>query len=214
MPLDYAGRGGVGPPTAPLTTDDDGASTMAKAHPTKTDLTAEYVRSILDYDPKTGLFIWRRRPLDMFASAGVARAWNTRYAGSVAGSIHNDRGRSYIQISVRGRMYWAHRLAWLHYHGEWPSRGLDHKDTDGTNNRIDNLRCATQAQNVANSRLRRTSRTGLKGVSWNTARQKFVAQIKANGQYRGLGYFDTPEEAHAAYVSAAKQMNGEFARTS
>lgn len=164
------------------------------------DLTAQYVRSILDYDPATGEFRWKRR-------ADQGKRWNSRYAGTVAGCTHPDGHR---RLKIGNRNYWAHRLAWLIVHGEWPERDLDHRNGNPTDNRLANLRLATLSQNIANARRRADNTTGFKGVVRQG--QRFRAQIKQAGKTLHLGMFDTPEEAHAAYVAAARERFGDFAR--
>ena len=180
---------------------------MASPHPTKTDLSAEYVRRLLDYDPETGAFFWRERPGESIA----VRLWNARFAGQAAGTVVKKPGKntSYREIGIDGDVYRAHDLAWLIVHGEWPSRRLDHRDGDGLYNGISNLRPATNSQNIANSRLRKDNLAGFKGVS--SAGRRYRARLRHQGKSRHLGCFDTPEEAHAAYMKAAREMFGEFA---
>lgn len=179
--------------------------------PTSPDLTAEDLRSILDYDPTTGVFRWKERT--DIAGRRDQNAWNTRYAGTEAGNIRpTPWGGFYRVIRIRGRRYYAHRLAWFYVYGKWPSGRLDHRDGDGLHNWIDNLRPATPVQNARNSKRRNRGRSGFKGVSWKTGRGKWVAQIRDENRNVHLGYFDTPEEAHAAYVEAARERFGEFAR--
>jgi hypothetical protein len=100
--------------------------------------------------------------------------------------------------------------------GATASRQVDHRDGNGLNNQRSNLRKATQTQNNANSRLRRSSTSGYKGVTWfrgNWASGgKWMAQIAVNGRHVYLGYFDTPQAAHEAYCAAAKRLFGEFWR--
>lgn len=88
---------------------------------------------------------------------------------------------------------------------------VDHIDGDGLNNRRNNLRPATNAQNVRNSRKRTTNTSGFKGVSWNKEHRKWRAEIMARGKKKFLGLFNTAEEAHKAYCEAAEQLHGEFA---
>jgi hypothetical protein len=87
---------------------------------------------------------------------------------------------------------------------------IDHADLDKVNNRIQNLRPATNSQNQANTKRRPTNRSGFKGVAWNTNAKLWKAGITVNGKNNHLGYFSTPEEAHEAYCAAAKMIFGDF----
>lgn len=87
---------------------------------------------------------------------------------------------------------------------------IDHRDTDRRNNRRDNLRKATRSQNQGNTNMHVDNLTGYKGVTRNHAR--YMATITIQGKYHYLGTFDTPEQAHAAYIKAANLHFGEFAR--
>jgi hypothetical protein len=76
-----------------------------------------------------------------------------------------------------------------------------------------NLREASGSQNGFNTRALTRNKSGLKGVSWCPREQKRRAAITANGVYYSLGYFNTPEEAHAAWRQSAQKLHGEFAYT-
>jgi hypothetical protein len=154
-------------------------------------LTAERLREVLNYDPQTGEFRWR-----------IDRGRRFK-AGMVAGSKTH---RGYIVIRIDDALHWAHRLAWLHMTGEWPTGEMDHKDRNGINNVWSNLREASRGQNMVNSVHRNL--TGFRGVNRKGAR--FQAQLKQGGRILTLGTFDTPEEAHAAYRAAAEKLHGEF----
>lgn len=158
-------------------------------------LTAERLREVLDYDPETGVFIWK------------IPCCNGR--PEQAGGPSN---RSYIVICVDKRRYLAHRLAWLHVTGEWPENFLDHRDLDRANNRWMNLRSCSKPQNGAN-RLKQTNNTsGFKGVTWNRQAGKWKAAIGIGGKHRHIGHYDCPVAAHLAYGIAAEQTFGEFGR--
>lgn len=162
-------------------------------------LTAERLRELLAYDPATGIFVWKRR-------ADVPARWNSRYAGTIAGTI----SRGYVRISIDDRSHQAHRLAWLWSYGRWPAGELDHKNCVGDDNRLSNLRPASRSQNIANSRSR--SAGGLKGTYFNKKRGRWQARISVNGRDFHLGCFGAPDAAHAAYAAAAIRHFGEFAR--
>ena len=155
-------------------------------------ITAERLRELLTYDPETGVF--RRR---------IARVGGKAAAGQIAGTIRKDSGAR--QICLDCKVYLAHRLAWLYMTGKWPKDQIDHCNVNPSDNRWVNLREATPSQNGANKRVQRA---GLKGVVFHKQKQKYMAQIKS--EY--LGLFETEHEAHDAYLRAAKEMYGEFAR--
>lgn len=125
-------------------------------------------------------------------------------------------GNHYKQIDVRedgqkvGRLR-THRVIFLMHHGEYPEV-VDHIDCDKTNNKIENLRAATSAENSRNKRLLARNTSGYKGVSFNKRVNKWLAHIRTDGKLKHLGMFDTAESAHVAYVIAAKECHKEFAR--
>lgn len=156
-------------------------------------LTVGRLRELLDYNPETGEFRWR-----------VHRADNAR-SGSVAGSLNHG---GYWRVSIQGHTYLAHRLAWLYVHGEWPTTGIDHKNGVTEDNRIANLREATQMENGGNKRKAHiNSKTGLLGTSWHSPTKKFLAQIQLDGKNTYLGLFKTAEEAHQAYLKAKRELH-------
>lgn len=157
----------------------------------KRPLSQEQLQAVLAYDPETGVF--------------------TRN-GKTAGGIHRPRNVTYRKISVHGHQYLAHRLAWLYVYGVWPSGEVDHINGDGTDNRISNLRDATRAQNATNAPAQKSNKLGLRGVHFHPGAGRYRAQICKNLKIRHLGYFDSPEEAHEAYLAAAREVHGEFVR--
>jgi hypothetical protein len=160
-------------------------------------LTAERLRELLSYDAETGTF--KRK-----VSRSGARA------NSTVG--HNCAKDGYCRIRVDGRIYLAHRLAYLYAHGEWPKARLDHVNCVPLDNRIANLRLCDQSQNSANARRGSNNTSGFKGVTWDKKTKRWRAQITVNRRSIKLGRFPSPEDAHAAYVAAAEIHFGEFAR--
>lgn len=165
--------------------------------------TFEYLRSRMDYNPSTGIFIWLPKP----GETRAAKAWNAKYAGKRAGSIAKD---GYRDIRIDGIMYREHHLAWLYVYGEWPWLGIDHKDRITDHNWIDNLRVATQKENILNSSIRKDNRSGVKGVYWFKTRNRWCSRIQHNGKTNFLGYFYNIEDAAAAYAEASARLHGEF----
>ena len=167
-------------------------------------LTAEQLRAALNYDHETGIFRWRERP-------NVRATTNARLAGKQAGCTRHD---GYVSIRVNTVQLLAHRLAWLHVHGTWPGTNVDHIDGNPNNNRINNLRQATQLQNTKNRRASAINSHGFKGISWHKKACKWSSQIMKDGKSIYLGLYLTPEAAHAAYCDAATRLHGTFARFS
>lgn len=162
---------------------------------------------------KNGSLYWRERPLDHFADERAWKTWNTKYAGEEAGCSYFDEnnncrwvvGLSY-KLIPRSVLVWA-----LHYQ-EWPTSEIDHKDNTNTlNDRIENLRLATKNQQNANKRKQSRNTSGYKGVYWFRRDSRWQAKIGVNGRGIHLGYFNTREEAYAAYCQAAIKYFGEYA---
>jgi len=148
-----------------------------------------------------GEFRWRARQ-DRRAQC------NALFAGKIAGTF----SYGYRQIMIDYRLYLAHRLAWLYQTGAWPPDQIDHIDCDKGNNRFANLRLATNSQNQQNRGVRSDNTSGHKGVCWHRRDRKWSARIRHNGKTMHLGYFDTIEQASAAYASASLKYHGGFAR--
>lgn len=143
---------------------------------------ASRARELVDYNPETGSFTWR-----------VSR--QCRRAGSPAGStVHR-----YVLLKLDGKLYPAHRVAWLITYGQWPAVGLDHINGDPHDNRIANLRECNQSENSQNRRKSAANKSGYTGVSWHAASNKWRSQIKINGRTHECGMYLTPQMAHLAY---------------
>jgi hypothetical protein len=154
-------------------------------------LTAERLRSLIAYNPETGSMTWIAPSRKNFVGKEVAKGSDT-----------------YPAVTMKGTRFLLHRLAWLHFYGEWPAGSLDHINCDPADNRISNLRLATPRQNMANQRPRRSTPKGVCKVY----RGRWKATIRINGEQVYLGSFDTPAEAHLAYRERATEIYGEFAR--
>ena len=161
-------------------------------------LSQEYLKSLLHYDPETGVFTWK------VAHPGPSQSRD--YAGNLT-------KLGYVRITIDGHRYLAHLLAWLYMTGEAIARGIDHRDTVRSNNAWNNLRRATQSQQNMNANLRSDNQCGAKGV-YRLKSGRYAAQIRLPGEVRQrwLGTFDTVEEASAAYWSMAIVHFGDFAR--
>lgn len=117
--------------------------------------------------------------------------------------------RGYWRIMIDGKRYMLHHLVWLMENGELPPEQIDHINCNPNDNRIQNLRLATSLQNKGNVRSR--NRHGYKGVKLRRD-GRWEASIKRRGKSYYLGIFDEIEAAHGAYLRAAEQYFGEYAR--
>lgn len=157
-------------------------------------LTAEELRNRLNYDPQTGVFTYKK-------NYGVV-------PGKKSGWV-DELG--YVHVRV-GKLYLAHRLAWLYVYGKWPEGYIDHINGDPGDNRLSNLRECSQSQNMHNSKIMHKLSSVRKGVCFDPKRKLFKAYITLNSRQKFLGRFPTKEEAIAARLEAEKQYHGEFAR--
>jgi hypothetical protein len=167
------------------------------------ELTPDYLNSILRYEASTGHLYWRER-------VDVPGFWNARYAGKRAGGVNGD---GYVVVRIHNINYQTHRIIWaMENNGDAPEF-LDHINGHRADNRIVNLRPATKAENSRNAKIRSDNSTGKKGVSWSVKDKKWKARIRINGKQKTLGYFSSLEEASAEYQRAAALAHKEFARS-
>lgn len=152
----------------------------------------ESLRCALHYEPETGVFRWR-------VARGKVRA------GDVAG---RSGAAGYSYICFNRKAYLAHRLAWALQFGEMPQGEVDHRDGNRRNNIITNLRVVDRAGNSRNRHgAGKNSKTGFLGVGTNPSTRRFRARIVVNLEPIHLGYFDTAEQAHKAYVTAKRKLH-------
>lgn len=163
------------------------------------DLTAARLREVLAYEPDTGQFTWISRTVPAGTHGGKRLP-----IGSVAGNTSDG----YCRIKIDGSHYKAHRLAWLYVHGRWPSRHIDHINGVKTDNRICNLREASDRLNSQNIRLpHNDSESQLLGVRWIERLNLWGSRICHEGRIIWLGNHRTPEAAHAAYLEAKRRLH-------
>ena len=163
-------------------------------------LTWEALTAVLSYDPAKGEFRWVKN-----------RPGHFGWAGRLAGTIDITSG--YRRIKILGRSFFASRLAWLYMTKKWPARLVDHKNGNPGDDRWVNLREAGHVENGRNHKVHSNNKTGVNGVYWDKALQKWVARFRdANGKRVFLGAFVTVDEAVAARKGAEAAYFGEFRR--
>lgn len=150
------------------------------------------LKTVLHYEPSTGLFTWKKK---------VAMK-------TVVGAVAGYQGpNGYVTIKVWHARYLAHRLAWLLEVGAIGDGQIDHINGIRNDNRLSNLRLVSAAVNRQNLRTAlRRSKTGLLGVTCDRY-NRYGARITVAGVTRMLGFFSTPEEAHQAYLAAKLELH-------
>ena len=133
-------------------------------------LTQKELKKHLHYNPGTGIF------------TRLACSANNVKAGDIAGCLHNG----YIEIRVNKKRYLAHRLAWFYVHGEWPEQ-IDHINHIRDDNRLFNLRDATNLENGKNQSKKITNTSGVTGVYWAKRNKKWIASVSINNKTKYLG---------------------------
>ena len=129
--------------------------------------------------------------------------------GDIAGSVCTNTG--YCKITFNRKGFKAHRIAWALTYGEWPLNVVDHINGIRNDNRILNLRLATNSQNSRAMKTRKNKKCALKGVTpYKLNTGKFVAQIRVNGKQQKLGVFNNEQDAHNAYCNIALREFGAF----
>lgn len=155
-------------------------------------MTVDELKQILSYDPQTGKFVWLVRP-----SKSILEG---REAGC------KEKRIGYRTIGYKGRIYKAHRLAWLYITGKWPDGLIDHINGVKDDNRFENLRVVDESGNSQNIRKpNKRNKSGFMGVI--LFQGKWRASITHSGKTHWLGDFTTPEEAHQAYLAAKRKFH-------
>jgi hypothetical protein len=153
------------------------------------------LRRLLDYDPATGLFVWK------FREDGSPQ-WNAKHAGKAAFATIDSQGyHTGVLLNVRTR---AHRVAWKYMTGDDPI-GIDHINGQRADNRWANLREANDRENGRNTKIHANNTSGHSGVSRAHNRPAWRAQIHGPNGLEYIGYFKTKEEAIAARQSAERR---------
>lgn len=163
--------------------------------PAKKPLTAQRARELFDYDPETGI---------------LRRKIGRRKTSHADGSVGHIGSNGYLMVTADAYPYCVHRIAILIMTGRWPE-WTDHIDLNKLNNKWSNLREATPHQNAGNQPIRKRNKSGRKGITLHHT-GKWCARIKLHGRGHYLGLFENLDDAAEAYLAAAREHFGEFAR--
>ena len=118
----------------------------------------------------------------------------------------------YARLVVDGKAHALHRLIFLHCHGFLP-KIIDHIDNDRTNNKIENLREATQQQNCLNRIAHKNSKSGIKNVYFVASAKKWCVAMVVQSKRKIIGYFEDLELAELVATEARNKFHGSFARS-
>ena len=156
-------------------------------------ITQELVKELFDY--RDGQLYWKKTTS------------KRSIAGNLAGYLSK---RGYWRVSIDYKHYYTHRIIFLMFHGHLPKL-LDHIDSNPLNNKIENLRAATSAENVRNSKLRKNNTSGVKGVSWSKLHKKWRVEVMVDGKTHRLGLFKDLELAQLVAQEARNKYHKDFA---
>lgn len=174
------------------------------------------INNLLTYNPETGDLYWKPRPKELFADLGrrspehAAANWNSRHAGRKAFTAVGANG--YRVGRILGTTFLAHRVIMCLMTGCWPKNDVDHVNGDRLDNRWENLRHATKAQNNRNGKSYGTTSEYV-GVYWNRHLGGYVASVYHNGKRHYCGFSKTdPKSLALRRDRKAKELFGEFVR--
>ena len=161
----------------------------------------EYAKEHLRYERETGKFFWIKVP---------KRMNNPRICsiGREAGVLHHA---GYIKLTLKSKPVVAHRLAWAMFIGDPPPE-IDHINGDRADNRLENLRAATRAQNMHNAKTKHLSSSGHKNVQWDSESGKWRVRVRVDGVRHHIGRFSELEDAVDAAQKFMREHHKEFAR--
>jgi len=156
-------------------------------------ISQQALKEILSYNPDTGIFTWIKSP-------------RPGWVNKVAGYLHE----TYIDISINRKAYKAHRLAWLYIYGNFPDCEIDHVNLNRTDNRISNLRLATEEEQASNKSRYKNNKSGVKGVYKDSRYDKWIAVIYKDRRSYYIGSFELLEDAAEAIKIKREELHGAF----
>lgn len=172
-------------------------------------VTADELPQYLSVDATTGDLSWNVRPQSMFCNKSrnaskICKTWNARFANKPAGYRGAD---GYERVSIKGFSYKSHRVVFAICNGRWPSGDIDHINGVKSDNRLENLREVTHAENCRNQKLKSTSSTGIPGTSLDRRTGKYIVSITYSGARRHIGQYSNVHDAKIARSAAERALN-------
>lgn len=136
---------------------------------------------------------------------------NGNDAGKAIGCVPKSKTNKYVTTQIKGQHWCVHKLIYLYHHGHLPKQ-LDHINRNKLDNRVENLRPATSAQNASNRNLFKNNTSGCAGVSFKKETNKWFVYVNVNRKRKNIGYFDDLELAELVAIEARDKYHGTFAR--
>tara|TARA_R110000868_G_scaffold23771_1_gene95082 strand:+ start:155 stop:727 length:573 start_codon:yes stop_codon:yes gene_type:complete len=175
---------------------------LLEKSPNSRDLSQDLLTEFFHFHPESGALYNKERARRHFETTRAFKTWNTRWAGKVSGS---NTQAGYREVTILSNKYLIHRIVWLlHFGGTIPDT-IDHINGVRDDNRLINLRLATDAEQKQNMALYSSSTSGEMGVNWYKSYEKWHARIKIKGKYKHLGYFLIKADAVNARKAAEKK---------
>ena len=167
----------------------------------------ELLRQILEYNPDSGVLVWKHReessfiPRDGRTPSHMANAWNSANSGRIA--LASVAKNKYLRGAINGSCFYAHRVAWAIHCGEWPEHDIDHINGIRSDNRICNLRAVSRSENLKNRMISSNNTSGTMGVSYSKHHKLWSVTIGDNH----IGWFSSKEDAVTARKEAETRLN-------
>ena len=155
-------------------------------------MTAEYANSLFEYCD--GKLYWKVKKC---------------YSVVVGQEVGSEHGRGYRAVQIDGKNYKLHRIVFLMHNGYFPEQ-VDHINGDKTDNRIENLRAATNSENQKNVPVRPWSKTGVKNVTKRKDRDAYMVTVSVNGKRKTIGYYKDLELAELVSIEAQNKHYDKF----
>lgn len=185
--------------SAPNQNGSCGDTEMAKAElPSPHD-----IRQLVRYEKETGRLFWKERPLEYCASEAHQQRWNATFAGK---ETFLTELNGYRRGCVLAKDIFAHRAIWAIEFGEWPDGQIDHIDGNRMNNRIENLRAVSVAENQRNRATPLTNKTGTIGIRWVEEKNKFRVSVGVDGDCKYIGFYRNLRDAEIARNAAERAL--------
>jgi hypothetical protein len=168
----------------------------------------EFLQECFDYNPETGVLIWKEKPRELFNTDSGWIKSNKQTSGKLITSTNN---KGYIVGILNGSYFAMHRVIWKLMTGDEPKFEIDHVNNIRNDNRWCNLREANLFENKYNQSLRTDNTSGTKGVHWNIGNKAWVGRVRYNGKRYLVCQNQSKEYVEAEVIKFRNDLHGQFA---